>query len=101
MRRIVTFTARRPTRTGTAWQTRAGDPREPDVHSDRSCLRCSAQPAGFKLPLAPEVRSGKIDDLVAAAAEDRPDHEDAERSHLVEADPASTGDLPPVHGHLD
>src|SRR5215471_1142764 len=51
--------------------------------------------------LAPEVRPGEVDDLVATAAEHRLEHEDAEAGHLLEADRRRHGEFPPVHGHLD
>src|SRR5215470_1915430 len=53
------------------------------------------------LPLAPEVRPGEVDDLVAPAAEHRLEHEDAEASHLLEADRRWHGEFPSVHRHVD
>src|SRR4030095_13456096 len=48
--------------------------------------------------LAPQIRPVEVDDLVAAAAEHRLDHEDAEAGHLLDADRRRHGELPPVHG---
>src|SRR6185436_13786031 len=77
----------------TAWQLSVSCHDRPPVSAAMRVVvkRCSTW-GNFSTP---EVRPGQVDDLVAAAAENRPDHEDAEPGRLVEVDRRRHGELPP------